>query len=204
MTTVLPRIATAMNSSPDPRVLQTLGMQGVSLALWTRALRPKLAQALDALPTDRLPRLRRTLAARDVAAAVRAACREAGTGHCAEMLAEEVEALVGYAIPVFATPLVELRLSVTEGQPCPKWHVDAVPGRLLCTLRGPGTEFGPIGTDGAAQTVQHMERGAVGIFRGVLWPGQELAAIVHRSPPREAGGPRLLVVIDPVDDAGSC
>jgi hypothetical protein len=105
---------------------------------------------------------------------------------------------------VFGSPLLELRLDVTEGQPCPKWHVDAVPGRLICTLRGPGTEFGSIGPDGEPQAIRRMARGAVGIFRGVLWPGRELAAVVHRSPPRNAGGPRLLVVIDPIDDAGAC
>lgn len=204
MTTVLPLLATGVNSGSDPRVLRTLGMAGVSLALWTRALPDDLACALDALPTDRLPRLRRTLAPGSVAGAVHAACAEAGTGDCATALAAEVAALATQAMEVFASPLLALRLDVTEGQPCPKWHVDAVPGRLLCTLRGPGTEYGPIGPEGEAQTVHSMPRGTVGVFRGVLWPGRELAAIVHRSPPRDAGGPRLVVVIDPVPEAGAC
>lgn len=204
MTTVLPRIAAAMNSSDDPRVLQTLGMEGVSLALWTRSLPRDLACALDALPADRLPRLRRSLAPSGVAGAIHEACEEAGTGDCAGCLAAEIEALAMHAMQVFASPLLELRLDVTEGQPCSKWHVDAVPGRLLCTLLGPGTEYGPIGPNGEPQSVHRMPRGTVGVFRGVLWPGRELAAIVHRSPPREEGGPRLLLVIDPAPDAGTC
>lgn len=204
MTTVLPRIATAMNSSADPRVLQTLGMEGVSLALRTRSLPEDIARALDVLPTDRLPRLRRNLGPRGVADAIHEACEEAGTGECAALLTANGEALATHAMRAFASPLPELRPDVTEGQPRPKWYVDAVPGRLLCTLRGPGTEYGPIGPNGELQSIHRMARGAVGVFRGVLWPGRELAAIVHRSPPREAGGPRLLVVIDPVDDAGAC
>ncbi len=204
MTGLIPRIATAMNSSTDPRVLQTLGMEGVSLALWDHALPDGLSKALDALSGARLPRLRRRLAVKQVHAAVHSACIESGADLCAESLAVEMEQLAAHAAKVFASPLIELRLDVTDGQPCPKWHIDAVPGRMLCTLRGPGTEYGPIGPDGAPQTVHHMARGAVGVFRGVLWPGRELAAIVHRSPPRGAGGPRLLVVIDPVDDAGAC
>ncbi len=202
--TVLPRSATAMNSSDDPRVLRTLGMEGVSLALWTRSLPDDLARALDALPTDRLPRLRRSLTQSGVTGAIHDACDEAGTGDCAARLAADVETLAAHAMQVFASPLLELRLDVTEGQPCPKWHIDAVPGRLLCTLLGPGTEYGPIGPNGEPQSVHCMPRGAVGAFRGVLWPGRELAAIVHRSPPREAGGPRLLLVIDPAPNAGTC
>lgn len=202
--TMLPRFATATNSSADPRVLQTLGMEGVSLALWTRELHPDLARTLDGLPAERLPRLHRRYMARDVATAVLAACEDAGTGACAALLATEVAALATHATQVFASLLLEIRLEVTEGQPCPKWHVDAVPGRLLCTLRGPGTEYGAIGPTGEPQSVHRMSRGEVGVFRGVFWPSRELAAIVHRSPPRQSGGPRLLVVIDPVDDAGVC
>ncbi len=204
MTTFPPRIAMAVTRSADPRVLQSLGMEGVSLALWTRDLPEDLAAALDALPAERLPRFRGRCAARDVAAAIHAACAEAGSGECAALLAAEVGALADHAMRIFASPLLELRLDVTEGQPRPAWHVDAVLGRLLCTLRGPGTEYGPIGPDGAPRSIHRMARGAVGAFRGALWPRQELAAIVHRSPPRYAGGPRLRVAIDPVEDAGSC
>jgi hypothetical protein len=198
------RLATAMNSSTDPRVLQTLGMEGVSLALWTRAMPEDLAKALDVLAPDRLPRLRCRLSPRDVADAVRTACFEAGTGACAGPLAAEAESLAAHAMQVFASPLLEVRLDVTEGQPCPKWHIDAVPGRLICTLRGPGTEYAAIRPNGEPRSTHRMARGAVGAFRGSLWPGRDRAAIVHRSPPADAGGPRLLIVIDPVDTMGTC
>lgn len=204
MTTALPRIATVVNSSTDSSVLQTLGMEGVSFALWTRELPANLTNALDSLAVDRLPRFRGRFPARGVAAAIRAACEEAGTGKCAALLVAEVETLATHAMQIFGSPMLELRLDVAEGQPCPKWHIDAVRCRLLCTLLGPGTEYGPIGPNGEPQSIHRMARGAVGVFRGALWQGRELAAIVHRSPPREAGGSRLIVVIDPVDDAGAC
>ncbi|MEQ5868684.1 DUF1826 domain-containing protein [Sagittula sp. NFXS13] len=200
----LPRIATAMNASPDPRVLLTLGAEGVSLALWQRGLPDGLAAWLDGLPLEQLPRMRRTLPSAKVADAVRAACREAGATACADALAEEVATIARQATMALAAPMLEVRLSVSAGQPCPKWHVDAVPGRVLCTLRGPGTEFGPMDADGGAQSVHQMARGSVGAFRGALWPGAGLAGIVHRSPPATDGAPRLLLVIDPVDDLGAC
>jgi hypothetical protein len=36
---------------------------------------------------------------------------------------------------------VDLRLSFLDSTPCPRFHVDSVPLRLLCTLQGPGTEI---------------------------------------------------------------
>ncbi len=203
MTTVLPAIATAMNSSDDPNVLRTLGMKGVSLALWDRALPDDLAHTLDSLPPENLPVMRRRLAVSQVRRAVLEACEDAGANEIATDLATEIRELASHAMAVFASPMLEIRIQVTEGQPCPKWHVDAVQGRLLCTLRGPGTEYGPLQPSGEPDTVHRMTRGQVGVFRGALWPGRELAAIFHRSPPKDVGGTRLLVVIDPVDHAGT-
>jgi hypothetical protein len=200
----LPRIATAMNESSDACVLQTLGMEGVSLAVWRRALPEGLAAWLDTLPVERLPTMRRTLPVGKVAEAVRSACRHAGAGEAPDALAEEVATIAAHAAMALAAPLLEVRLSVSAGQPCPKWHVDAVAGRVLCTLRGPGTEFGPIDPHGGALSVHRLAPGHVGAFRGALWPGKELAGIVHRSPPAPEGAPRLLLVIDPVDDWGTC
>lgn len=200
----LPRIATAMNASADPRVLQTLGMEGVSLALWQRDLPEGLADWLGALAPDQLPQMRATMPASKVAKAVREACHAAQATAQAECFAEEIATIARHATLALGAPLLEVRLKVDTGQSCPKWHVDAVAGRVLCTLRGPGTEYGPIDADGHAQSVHQMARGAVAAFRGALWPGRELAGIVHRSPPATDGAPRLLLVIDPVDDWGRC
>jgi hypothetical protein len=200
----MPKIATAMNESADARVLQTLGMEGVSLAVWQRSWPEGLTAWLDSLPMDQLPTMRRTLPAAKVADAVRSTCREVGAAGQVDVLAEEVASIAHQATIALAAPMLEVRLSVSTSQPCPKWHVDAVPSRVLCTLLGPGTEFGPIDVNGGAQSVHRMARGHVGAFRGALWPGKELAGIVHRSPPATDGAARLLLVIDPVDDWGAC
>lgn len=204
MATVVPRIATAMNSSTDPRVLQTLGMQGVSLALWERRLTDRLSRSLDALRLDRLPRMHRRLAVQHVAGAVGAACSEAGAGDCAKQLAADTEELAAHAVQVFSSLLLDIRFDVAEEQPYPTWHMSSLSGRMICTLSGPGIEYGPVGPRGRPQSIHRMARGAVGAFRGIFWPGQEIAGIVHRSPQRTAGERRLLVIIDPVDDAGAC
>ena len=174
-----PKIAQEINESADPSVLQTLGMDGVSVAVWQRSLPERLTAWLDSLPTDQLPTMRLTLPAAKVADAVRAACHVSGAAGQVDALAQEVARIAEHAASVLAAPILEVRLSVSTGQPCPKWHVDAVPGRLLCTLRGPGTEFGPVNAHGDVQTL-------------------------HRSPPATDGMPRLLSVIDPLDDRGVC
>lgn len=195
-----PTPATAMNQSADPRILRTLAMEGVSLALWDRRLSENLTRILDALPAAQLPTMRQSLNVNHVSAGVHATCIASGAHACADELARDIADIAQHASDVFATRLLEIRLDATQGQPCPKWHLDAVPARLLCSLRGPGTEFGPIGPGDTPQSIHRMARGAVGVFRGALWPARQPAGILHRSPPGNEGNTRLLLVIDPIRD----
>lgn len=206
MTGMLPRLATTVTTSRDPGVLGTLDLDGVAAALWLRDPDPAFQDWLDALPVDSLPGLRRTLRPRDVAAAVRAACDAAGTpdGPFRDRLVDEVAGLADHAARALSALMIELRLDVRDRQACPKWHLDVVRGRMLCTLRGTGTQFGLGRPEGEPAKVQTIPTGTVALFRGLLWPGQELSGIVHRSPPMTSGEARLVLVIDPVDEAGSC
>lgn len=199
--TVLPRLATAMNSGPDPDVLRTIGMPGVGLAVWTPEPPEGFQDWIESLPAEQLPSLRAILPARDARAAITTACDRAGTpaGPCRDHLIDRAATLAGLASEILASLLVELRIEVADGQPCPKWHLDRVPARMLCALRGPGTEFGPARPDGAPATIHRLSTGAVALFRGLLWPGREIPGIVHRSPPARPGDARLLLVVDPVD-----
>ena len=200
----LPNLITTTRSASDASVLQSIGQPGVALALWQRQLPDGLTDVLDALPIERLPSLRQRVGLGEVTSVLVEACEVAGTGGATDDLVAWVETLAHHALRAFGSPFLEIRLDATEGQPCPKWHIDAVSARLLCTLRGPGTEYGPIGTSGQPRSIHRMARGEVGIFRGALWPGGELSAIVHRSPPAAAGGPRLLIVIDPAHECECC
>jgi hypothetical protein len=204
--TELPRLATAVNEGCDVRILRTVAMPGVALAIWHRGQTEKQQIWLDGLPPERLPRMRGTLHSGQIREAVALALERAGTpgsphGH---RLLDDIEAMVATAAMLLASPLVQVRLDVSEDQSCPRWHLDAVCARLLCTLRGHGTEFGPARPDGTPSSIHALPTGAVGVFRGLLWPGRELSGIVHRSPPCVPGKTRLLLVVDPVDDAGVC
>jgi len=199
------RPATAVNSARDPRVLGTLVMPGVAVALWQRSPDPDFQAWLDALPADRLPRLRRTLRPRDAAAALQAACDTAALppGAHRQALIDQIAQLTAHAATHLGALLVTLRVEGTHGQNCPRWHMDGVRARLICTLRGPGTQFGPASGPAEVAFPQQLATGCAALFRGRDW-GAEPTGILHRSPPASQGMARLLVVVDPVDEAASC
>lgn len=102
---------------------------------------------------------------------------------------------------------VRIRLEAITGPACHRWHADAVGLRLLCTYRGPGTEWLPVA--GGARTARgleptalpsapsHVATGAVAILKGEGFAGNAGFGCIHRSPPAGPGTrARLLLCID--------
>ena len=205
-TATLPRLVTAMNHAEDPRVLQTVALEGIAVAVWLRTAAPAYQEWLDTLPVDRLPTLALEVPAVRAADAISRACDTCGTqaGDARDAFVADVASIVVAASEALGTPRVFLRLQAAKEWTCPNWHVDAVTARVFATLRGPGTEFGPARPDGVPRRVSTLPTGAVAIFRGVLWPGNELSGIVHRSPDVPPGTVRHFLSIDPIDARGTC
>ncbi|WP_232229469.1 DUF1826 domain-containing protein [Marichromatium purpuratum] len=106
---------------------------------------------------------------------------------------------------------VSVRLETTDADGCPRFHVDRTYLRLLCTYRGPGTEW---------LTDEQVDRDAqasgapnarivrigepcrflpfwVGILKGDAYPGNAGRGLVHRSPPTAGSGQtRVLFCLD--------
>lgn len=206
MTKLAARRATAMNSSSDPRILGSVSMRGVAVAIWQRKPPLEYQEWLDGLDAEQFPRLRCRTTLTQLPTVLKQACIDAGTppGRNRETLIADITDLARRATEVTKSQMVDLRLTVSSGQPCPKWHLDAVTARLICTFRGAGTQFGTAGVEIAPADIRQMQTGDVGMFRGSLWPGDEISGILHRSPPAENAQERFLVVIDPLDMAGSC
>ncbi|MDX6765968.1 MAG: DUF1826 domain-containing protein [Candidatus Methylacidiphilales bacterium] len=114
---------------------------------------------------------------------------------------------------------IGLRYEVVDGAMCPGFHVDRTGIRLLCTYRGPGTQWiddchadrsklGPgsgglpdhlSGLFGPGTQVQEAAVGDVVLLKGSLWQGNAGRGAIHRSPavdPDQA--PRILVAMDAV------
>lgn len=188
----------------DPDVLHSIHDPGVAAAIWRRRPPDGLQPWLDRLPAERLPTARTILPVTAVAAAVHAACDEAGTPRCAERdsLADDVSALATLFSGLLQASHLQLRFDVVDDNACTKFHIDNVPARLLCTYRGRGTEYGSARGRPEPERIRTVPTGAVAILRGAQWPAAERSDLLHRSPPIEgSGATRLLLVLDPVDPA---
>ena len=132
----------------------------------------------------------------------------------ARAFVEDVRLLVGVYADLFAADHVGLRLKVMGAPMCPRFHVDHVGVRMVCTYHGPGTEWLEPGdvdrsrighaAGGLPDTesglilhrapIQRLDPFDVGLFKGEAWPGNAGRGAVHRSPPGDAR--RVLVTIE--------
>ena len=111
---------------------------------------------------------------------------------------------------LFGTAGVGLRVTALEKPMCPRFHVDRIPVRMLCTYGGPGSQWLPapsvptgllvpgVDQEGryAADSVQQLQAGQVALFKGDTWRDNPGSGVVHRSPPVSPGQQRLLVTLD--------
>jgi hypothetical protein len=119
------------------------------------------------------------------------------------------------------SPRIGIRCEILEKAMCPRFHVDSVGIRMLCTYRGQATEWLDRDwsewsaraqfADGlheeeslALEEPATMGRAApfdIVLLKGCLWPGNETRGAIHRSPKvsREET-PRMLLSLDALWD----
>jgi hypothetical protein len=100
--------------------------------------------------------------------------------------------------------LVSLRLEAVADDACRKLHHDNVARRLVCTYRGPGTEWLPRAREAALGAerlavppglLERVPRFVAALFSGTRLPGAR--PVLHRSPPVAGSGEvRLLLTIN--------
>lgn len=131
--------------------------------------------------------------------------------------AQDLKLLCAIYACLFDLEQIGLRLAALDRAMCPRFHVDQVICRLICTYSGRGTEWLPESnvsrsengcikmksTPGLAGqqrelAVQALPVGSVGLLKGEKWPGNEGRGLVHRSPAASAVQPRLIVTLDPI------
>jgi hypothetical protein len=121
-----------------------------------------------------------------------------------DALVRELDAVAELYADLLGCPRIGLRWEVASAAMCPRFHTDRVGIRLLCTYRGPGTEWidpaaADPGADIAAGRIRHAQPFDLVLLKGEAWPGHEGSGAVHRSPgvPREAA-PRVLLALDAI------
>ncbi|TGN39251.1 DUF1826 domain-containing protein [Marinobacter confluentis] len=191
----------------QPECLTQIFRDEVNLTVWNRALRPQVVRFADALAAweGKLERFV-TLKQGDSAALVLPQWALAEEG--ARSWIADADEIIDMYRCLFEPEAVGLRLHVLRGTMCPRFHVDRVPVRLLCTYRGIGTEWleesqvtrpqgpGPLPDQSVTdRAVRRLSTGAVGLLKGEAWEGNEGRGLVHRSP-APGNQSRLVLALD--------
>lgn len=180
----------------SPQVLTEVLQDGVNLAVWQRQLPVHVAdfaQVLLSLGQPLAESLTLELQPDDDAPALRGLAAAYADLQGYEGFICDVRWLVGAYACLLDARRVGLRLRALEGAMCPRFHVDHVPARLICTYAGPGSEW--LTAPDAVQ-VEQLSTGDVAVLKGERWLGNEGQGLVHRSPAIPAGQRRLMLTLD--------
>ncbi|MCP8348614.1 DUF1826 domain-containing protein [Pseudomonas sp. FBF18] len=180
----------------SPQVLTEVLQDGVNLAVWQRQLPVHVAdfaQVLLSLGQPLAESLTLELQPDDDAPALRGLAAAYADLQGYEGFICDVRWLVGAYACLLDARRVGLRLRALEGAMCPRFHVDHVPARLICTYAGPGSEW--LTAPDAVQ-VEQLSTGDVAVLKGERWLGNEGQGLVHCSPAVPAGQRRLMLTLD--------
>ena len=176
---------------------------GVQVCSWRRTLDPRMEAYLDGASASGFAPSIETLPPHE-----RARLDGLPSGDGRGALLDDIASLTEILHELVDCPAVGLRCTPVDGTMCPRWHVDRVPLRMLCTYRGPGTEWlEDQGVDRNALTrsavadgaCRRADAGELVLLKGALWQDNDGLGAVHRSPAVEAGGePRILLTLDPL------
>ena len=183
--------------------LYAIRKPSVPAVIWRRTPLSKFQTWIDSLSDEQLPSARISLPLNAISEALTEVMQISGTPACVqrEMLVGDITALANVFAEINRTKFLRLRLEAITGNACSKFHIDAVTTRLVCTYRGPGTQY-CFSTDKCdSSNIFDVPTSSPIVMRGTLWPTKDKSGFFHRSPPIEGSGKtRLLLVLDPIRD----
>ena len=201
----------------DVGALTDIYRDDTNITVWKRPLPDELLSSVDAfIRTAVLKKAVLAVTAKDTHEVLVSAFGEEQISHT---LSDDIAQLVDMFCCLFDLKRAGLRLTIMDSAMCPKFHVDKIPCRLVCTYHGIATEWLPnhlidrtklgagslgetdeeSGLFNNTNTIQRLSRGDVALIKGEYWEGNEGAGLVHRSPPIASGANRLLLTLDFID-----
>jgi len=175
----------------------------VQVCTWRRPVDLRLAAYLSSIAHLGTLQILETLRSSD-----RAKLDALPAGEGREQLVDDVAFLTEMLCELLDCSAVGFRGTRIEHAMCPKWHIDRVPIRMLCTYEGPGTEW--LEDQGVSRSqlsdpevveaaCQRAVTGEVVLLKGSLWQDNEAYGAIHRSPSIDPGaGRRTMVSLDPL------
>ena len=198
-----PQAIAGVAVTQSPEGLDVIHEPSCAGVIWNRQPLSDFQSWIASLDPNQLPSTRMVLRPHAVLEAVSIACDTAKMPVCKErmQLVDDIAALASIFANVMSAPYLRLRLACVQTNACRKFHLDAITARLICTYRGPGTQYG-VSHDGAdPKQVFATPRCAPILLRGTAWPEQPAFGLLHRSPPIEGTSiTRFVLVLDPVFD----
>ncbi len=211
---VIPPAVAEVVVSTDAADLAAVFEAGVSVAVWRRQPSAELqrfaSEALSAYDMEQSL----DLDASDPRITTTSPALAAAPGFAAFLA--DMTGLVTLFADITGAERVGWRLAALARSMCPRLHVDRVGLRLVCTYRGPGTEWLP----GSAADRTFMGRGSGGrddgesglildpaaigraaafdvvLLKGEHWPGNAGNGAIHRSPAVAPGERRIVLTLD--------
>ena len=175
----------------------------VPAVIWRRAPLSKFQTWIDSLSHEELPSARIALPLNKFQEVLTEVMQVSATPACVqrEMLIDDITALANVFAEINQTKFLRLRLEVINTNKCSKFHIDAVTTRLVCTYRGPGTQYCFSADEFDPSNICNVPTSSPIVMRGTLWPTEKRSDFLHRSPPIDGSGKtRLLLVLDPIND----
>lgn len=122
-----------------------------------------------------------------------------------DWLVVDIEACARRLCDMAGSDCATVRLEKATDRTCPRFHVDSVTMRLLCTYCGPGTKWADANTAYSVNfgepfdeaLIHQIPTEAIVIYGGAH-ASAGLHPLWHRSPAVPGGETRLLLCIDPV------
>jgi hypothetical protein len=200
----------AVGKQPD--VLHRILDLEVNLCLWQRPVQQAVTRELSSLQASDLPDVRCSTSLDSFDDDVAKLLQQQGLDPLAySNWRNDLSRLANQYFSISDDRDATLRLVTTDDDDCRRFHVDHSKLRLLCTYRGPGTEW--LTNDQIDRLAQstgapnddiirfgepsQFEPFWVGILKGDTYPGNSGYGLVHRSPPISGSGlTRVLFCLD--------
>jgi hypothetical protein len=202
--TIDPPVRDASGALQPAAMRSDTGIAGLGLMIIDRATPPGIDLAIDALAIGSLPNFRLEGPVALVEGWLSTLSQLPGLLPAQAWIVADVAAQARRFADVSGTTHVGLKLELVRDNACRKLHHDYVAHRLVCTYRGPGTQWltreheAPLGAEREVvpdDWLTSIPRFASSIFAGLLLPGAR--PILHRSPPiAGTGDVRLVLTIN--------
>jgi hypothetical protein len=190
----------------SPEILGEIYQPSVNVVIWQRVLKNAVASySFFLLEQNASFRIQQILNISQIRTLLRNLLPDSNEKN---LFIEDIALVVEMFSLLFESDEIGLRLHCVSGAPCPAFHNDRIPCRLLLTYHGEGSQWldeSNLNRDALAtvespsldeNNIHSIAVGHVALFKGEGWEGNEGNGWVHRSPPQPSHEKRLVLTLD--------